>query len=244
MILLLDVGGTRLKWATWEGAFRFGDAVVHKDKPLDVFAQLDWRGVTEVWISLVPRVHDPAGWIAAVQQRFGLVPQFAQSRAEWQGLRSSYAQPEKLGVDRWLALVALWNERKQPFCIVSGGTALTFDRVNAQGQHLGGVIAPGFGFMHRALLQATRTPVMDAPHRYDDQLGRDSIAAIRQGAFFAAMGVVGHALRAPGADPKERRIITGGDALALQPTLGEGWEHRPYLVLEGLLALARAKDQA
>lgn len=244
MILLLDVGGTRLKWATWDGVFQFGDAVVHQDKPLELFARQTWRGVSAVWISLVPRVQDIAGWTTAVQQQCGLAPQFARSQAEWCGLRSAYAQPDKLGVDRWLALVALWNQQKTSFCVISAGTALTFDRVNAQGQHMGGIIAPGFGSMHRALLEATRTAMNDVPHRYDDQLGRDSVSAIRQGAYFAATGVIGHALRAPGADSAERRIITGGDASALLPSLGDSWEHRPCLVLEGLLALAQARGQA
>lgn len=242
MILLLDVGGTRLKWATWDGSFQFGDAVVHNDNPLELFEQQSWHGVSAVWISLVPRVRDVEGWTAAVQKRFGLMPQFGQSRAEWRGLRSAYAHPEKLGVDRWLAMVALWSEQQSPFCVISAGTALTFDRVNAQGQHLGGVIAPGFGSMHRALLSATRTTPEATAHRYGPQLGQDSIGAIHQGAFFAAMGVIGQALQAPGADPAERRIITGGDGPVLIPYLVGPWQHRPYLALEGLLALAR--DQA
>lgn len=242
MILLLDVGNTRLKWATWDGAFQFGDALIHHDKPLEQFAQKTWRGISAVWISLVPRVQDIAAWTAAVQQQCGLTPQFARSQAEWCGLRSAYAQPEKLGVDRWLALVALWNQQQTPFCVISAGTALTFDRVNAQGQHLGGVIAPGLGSMLHSLLHATRTPQSDQTHHYNNQLGRDSVSAIRQGAFFAATGVIAQALRAPGADPAERRIITGGDASALLPHLDGPWQHRPHLVLEGLLALAR--DQA
>lgn len=244
MIVLIDVGSTRLKIAFWDGALHLEEPITHHDKPLEFIAQKSWRGVSAVWISLVPRMNDVAGWTVAVQQKFGISPQFACSQAEWNGLRSSYAQPEKLGTDRWLTMVALWNEVRQPFCVIGAGTALTFDRVDAQGQHLGGVIAPGFGSMHRALLQATRTNAVDEPHRYDDELGRDSMSAIRQGAFFATMGVIDQALRAPGSVPQERRIITGGDALALMPHLAQGLEHRPYLVLHGLLALAQSSQHA
>ena len=241
MILLIDVGSTRLKWATWDGQFQFGDALAHAEKPLEIFSTLSLTKVSAVWISLVPRMGDVEGWSAAVQQKFGIAPHFVQSRAEWRGMRSAYSQPEKLGVDRWLALVALWNEQPSAFCVVSAGTALTVDRVNAQGQHLGGVIAQGFGSMHRSLLSATLTTFSDTGHRYGPELGQDSLAAIAQGTFFATIGVIGNALRAPGADPAERRIITGGDSAALIPYLTGPWQHRPHLVLEGLLALARVQ---
>ncbi len=89
---------------------------------------------------------------------------------------------------------------------------------------------------------ATRTPEGDYTHAYNKQLGRDSVSDIGQAAFFAATGVIAQALRASGADPAERRFITGGDGSALLPHLDGPWQHRPHLVLEGLLALAR--DQA
>lgn len=240
MILLIDVGGTRLKWAQWDGKLQIGEPLVHNDKPLLLLDTLHWRDVSAVWISLVPRMQDAAGWTEVIHKKTGIEPRFAQSQAEWNGLRSSYAEPQKLGVDRWLAMVALWHEQRQPFCLVSAGSALTFDRVDASGQHLGGIIAPGYGSMHRALLGATRTTPEDKPHRYDNRLGTDSISAIRQGAFFAAMGVISSALNAPGADASERRIITGGDASALLPTMPGQWQQRPSLVLEGLLALAQS----
>lgn len=243
MILLIDIGNTCIKSALWDGALRVDEPVVHHDKPLELFAQRSWPAVSVVWMSLVPRMNDVSGWTAVVQQKLGVTPQIARSQSEWNGLRSAYAQPEKLGVDRWLTMVALWHEYRKPFCVISAGTALTFDRVDAKGRHLGGVIAPGYGSMHRALLNATRTAAVDAPHHHDDQLGRDSMSAIRQGAFFAAMGVIERALRAPGAVPNERRIITGGDAPALIRHLPGGIEHRAHLVLHGLLALAQSSHR-
>lgn len=243
MILLIDIGNTCIKSALWDGALRVDEPVVHHDKPLELFAQRSWPAVSAVWMSLVPRMNDVSGWTAVVQQKLGVTPQIACSQAHWNGLRSSYAQPEKLGVDRWLTMVALWNEYRQPFCVISAGTAMTFDRVDALGQHLGGVIAPGFGSMQKNLLDVTRATHDEMSQRYDDQLGRDSMSAIRQGAFFAAMGVIERALRAPGAVPSERRIITGGDAPALICHLPGGIEHRAHLVLHGLLALAQSSHR-
>lgn len=240
MILLLDIGNTRLKSATWDGAMREGVAHVHHDQPLQVFAEQSWPAVSAVWISLVPRLSDVSAWTAAVQRCCKLTPQFAHSAAQWQGLRSAYAKPDNLGVDRWLSMVALWHEQRSAFCVVSAGTALTFDRVNTQGQHQGGIIAPGLSATRNRLLNVTQrsADTHDEPDAH--QLGRDSASAIRQGALFSALGALDHALRAPGADANERRILTGGDAPELQAQLQGAWEYRPALVLEGLLALALA----
>jgi type III pantothenate kinase len=245
MILLLDIGNTRLKSATWDGVLREGAALVHNDQPLQLFSEQSWPTVSSVWISLVPRLSDVAGWTVAVQRCCNVMPQFAHAATRWQGLRSAYAKPENLGVDRWLGMVALWHERPSSFCVVSAGTALTFDRVNAQGQHLGGIIAPGLSTTRERLLKVTQRSADTHDDPDSQQLGCDSASAIRQGAFFSALGAVDHALRAPGVDVAERRVICGGDAAELQPHLQGGpWQHRPRLVLEGLLALALAQNSA
>jgi type III pantothenate kinase len=237
-LLLLDIGNTRLKWALWDGALQAAPPQPHGDQPVELFRQRQWPAVGQVWISCVPRLRDEAQWRAAVRERCGLDPAIVRAQAEWRGLRSAYPQPEKLGVDRWLGMVAAWAEARTPFCVLGAGTALTFDRVAADGRHGGGLIAPGFGSMQNALLNVTVTPPGAQPHVYDDRLGSDSESAIRQGAWFAAQGVIERALHAaPAAD--ERRIVTGGDAASLAPALGAGWSLRPHLVLEGLLALAR-----
>lgn len=242
MILLLDIGNTRLKSAIWDGAMRAGVAHVHHDQPLQVFAEQSWPAVSSVWISLVPRLSDVSAWTMVVQRCCQLVPQFAHSTAHWQGLHSAYTKPDNLGVDRWLAMVALWHQQPAAFCVVSAGTALTFDRVNAQGQHLGGIIAPGLSATRNRLLNVTlrSADTHDQPDAH--QLGRDSASAIRQGALFSALGAIDRALHAPGADANERRILSGGDASELQAHLQGAWQHRPALVLEGLLALAQSSQ--
>lgn len=241
-LLLLDVGNTRLKWARWDGEYQESGAVVHRDQPWALLAlmlptQLHARPAA-VWLACVPRLRQPPLWQAAVEQTFNIQPQIVLAQAQWQGLSNAYAEPEKLGVDRWLAMLALWQELRGPFCVAAAGTALTFDRVAALGQHLGGVIAPGLVSAQHSLLNVTVTTAA-AGADYHQDLGRYSVEAIRQGSFFAACGVIEHSLRAPGADVAEKRFLTGGDADALIPHLGPGWQLRHNLVLDGLLALAR-----
>lgn len=240
MKLLVDVGNTRLKWALWDGALQTGEPLPHGGDPWAVFAVQRWPAVQEVWLSAVPRLGEAARWQAVVQASCGIAPQLPRSRAEWRGLRNVYPQPERLGIDRWLAMVAVWSQQRGPFAVLSAGTALTFDRVDREGRHLGGIIAPGYGSALASLLQVTATATPAAVPADPRGLGTSSETAIRQGALFAALGAVEHCLRAPGADPDELLVLTGGDAAKLLPQLPGVWQRRPQLVLEGLLALSAA----
>ncbi|MCI0750177.1 MAG: type III pantothenate kinase [Nevskiales bacterium] len=241
MILLLDIGNTRLKWARSDGrTLRDPGVAVHNGVPAAILREHVWPDVKTVWVSCVCRTVDLSALTRDLRQLTGCTPQVAQTKAEQDGLRIAYAEPQRLGVDRWLAMLACWARWRKAFCVVSAGTALTFDRVDRTGHHRGGLIAPGLTSMQHNLLSLINGRAQTTPVRaYDNRLASDTEGAIRQGAFFSAQGVIEHALGTEGSDPDEIRVITGGDAPSLLPRLGPGWDWRPQLVLEGLLALAR-----
>jgi len=132
---------------------------------------------------------------------------------------------------------AAWSEACGAACVASAGTALTFDAVDAQGQHLGGVIAPGLLTMQQAVLGATRFAAAGPAQDYSEGLGRDTEACVRQGALHAGAGLVERLAARHGGGA--RCLLTGGDAERLLPHLGGSWSLRPNLVMEGLLAYAR-----
>ena len=70
----------------------------------------------------------------AVQQHWHCTPSIARSSAECGGLKSGYAEVGRLGVDRWLAMLAVWTETRAAFNVASAGTAITFDAVDANGK--------------------------------------------------------------------------------------------------------------
>lgn len=159
MRLELDVGNTRIKWRVCDHRGRF-------DAGSDLKAALDespaWRSLIEdVWVS---SVHDgQTQWITTQFPQ----AQFAQSQPCSSGLVSSYKEPQKMGVDRWLAMLAAWD--KNPHAaniVVDAGTAVTLDIVDASGKHQGGYICPGFQMMKTSLLAAT-----DKVHASDQWLG-------------------------------------------------------------------------
>lgn len=237
MKLLLDIGNSRLKWALADasGVVRSG-ALPHEGNPVAALAALAIETPSQIWVAHVTGPEHEAALSSALRQRFGSSPQFARSVPTWRGLRNAYAEPHRLGIDRWLAMIAAWSESPSEVCVVDAGTALTIDCVDARGQHMGGVICAGLLTQQRATLGHTRFETRQLGADYHARLGRDTEACVREGAMLACLGAIdrGGAILGAGA----RCLITGGDAPILRPHLQQSWSHRPNLVLEGLLALS------
>lgn len=236
MILLLDVGNSRVKWAVFDGkGLRAPEARPHEGKPGALLETVGLPLTDAVWVAnVMGEAHE--GPIAdAIDAQCGARAQFARTRRDWSGLRVAYGQPERLGVDRWLSMAAIWIETEKPFCVVNAGTALTFDEVRRAGRHAGGLIAPGLTTALQAVRGATRFALDAQTGAFSEGLGTDTESCVRQGALYACAGLVERAAR----DVLGTRVLTGGDAETLRPHLGKGWTVRPHLVLEGLLAYAQ-----
>jgi type III pantothenate kinase len=234
MMLLLDVGNSRVKWAVYDGKkLRTPQAREHRGSPGPLLEHLELPLTDAVWVANVMGP-DHEGPIAdAIDAQCGARAQFARTRRDWSGLRVAYAEPERLGVDRWLAMAAVWIEEEKPFCVVNAGTALTFDEVRRAGRHAGGLIAPGLTTALNAVRASTRFAHAE-PGAFTEGLGTDTEACVRQGALYACAGLVEFAAR----EVLGAKVLTGGDAETLRPHLGRGWTVRPHLVLEGLVAYA------
>ncbi len=233
MILLLDIGNSRIKAAlAGGGGIEAVTAIAHAGDPAAALQQLPPDQPTRIAVANVTGAGHEQQIGTALQARYGIAPDYARTQAACGGLRLAYAQPERLGVDRWLMMLALWHEGAGPFGVSGAGTALTYDAVDATGQHLGGFIAAGLGTHLQAVLGATRFGTGELGQQYNDGLGQDTEACVRQGAFLACLGALEHAARR---HPAARQVISGGDGPLLHPYL-PAWSARPQLVLEGLLA--------
>jgi len=241
--LLIDLGNSRLKWVLAEGAdFVQRGVRAHHGDPVSAFDAIAAEipaAPGALWFANVAGADVAAQVRQAAQQRWQLQAQLAQVVDGQGGLQLAYAQPQRLGVDRWLMMQALWAQYRQAFVVVSAGTALTFDAVDAQGRHRGGVIAPGLITMQTAVLGATRFEAGGPDQQFDDGLGADTEACVRQGALHACAGLIDR-LAARYAEAQVHAVLSGGDALVLAPHLAMQWLQRPDLVLEGLQVLARA----
>ncbi len=165
-LLLLDAGNSRLKWAVLREPYRrrqdFAAQGVMELKALHTSAT-GWSRLFKVTgnpdFIFACNVAGAAmeRQIRAASARAGLKPaQFARSAAEAAGVRNAYPEPWRLGVDRWVQLIGAHDEHPgKDLCLVSLGTAMTIDLLDARGRHLGGSIVPGPRLMIDSLLERT-----------------------------------------------------------------------------------------
>jgi type III pantothenate kinase len=243
MKLLLDIGNTRLKAVYYDGSIYHGyQALSYTASGLDSVLDLLQCPVPPdaVYIANVAEKSFEAKLQAWSMSSFGLAPHFAHSQASFMDLRNGYAEPEQLGVDRWLAMSAARHLYAGPVCVADCGSALTIDLISADGQHLGGMILPGLG-LQRAMLK-TRLPQLGHEMPELDALsawGQDTAECVELGLVTGLCGAIELAMRrAEACVPGARLIMTGGDGLRMAAWLRLPYTYHENLVLDGLALLA------
>ena len=220
----IDMGNSRTKW-------RFGGSVGALPSPEVPALDLE---PSRVRVATVLRNRDVLG--RRIADRYGVVAEFAATAPELGGVRCGYPDPARLGVDRWLGVVAAWRIGGGPVIVISAGTAATVDFVDANGRHEGGHIGPGLRLLRDVLGRKTADV---RPRRSVESCtvpGTDTETAVSSGTFlmltaFAEAAIKGFAAR-HGYDAQV--FLTGGDADLLADGLSMPVRCEPHLVLDGL----------
>ena len=242
MNLYLDIGNSRIKWKM-DG---MPSARVAED--LGALAE-QWQAVS------VQKLETLSGCCVRGQKMmqdldrlalrvFGRAFAWRSSLARACGVSNAYPEPARLGVDRWVAMLAARARcPDKPCIVVDAGTAITVDLLDARGQHLGGTILPG---------ARTMLDTLDKAEQLFPDAGRDlhrlalNASPLADNTQDAVLGGVVHAVQGGvhsvilqqaaqiGAKIESLSIIvTGGDAPMLKlDTLNA--HVVPDLVLEGL----------
>ena len=145
-------------------------------------------------------------------------------------------EPDAVGVDRLVNVLAARAVASGPLIVVDCGTATTFDAVSADGAFLGGAIAPGMGISAEALFaRAALLPriALTAP---EAAIGKTTVTNMQSGL------VLGYAAMVSGMVERMRAelggtatvIATGGWAETLAPVCPAIDRVRPSLTLDGL----------
>ncbi len=242
---LMDLGNTRLKLAALDAADVLGEVLAVPADDADAVQRL-LDGIAHlpapVWLASVAT---PAA-TERVQRALdiaGLPWRRVRTQAQAAGVTIAYADPEALGVDRFLAMVAaraLRPRRARGSLVVGAGTALTVDLLDAHGRHIGGRIAPGLGVLREALharvphLPASGGAAVDFADATDAALASGTEAMLR-GALADAVAAARQRL-----GRKPQLLLHGGDAAVLAADWPQALQ-RAHLVLEGL---ARVASQA
>lgn len=171
MYLLIDVGNTRIKWRLIKAEYCEGGAQTYYGDLADfsIFISSLERAEVDVWLAAVNKTAE----LSALLDTAGLKSiSVVQSKKTQSGVINSYLHPERMGIDRWLALIAAFNSTKRVtkdsgVIVVDAGSALTIDVLSAKGLHLGGYIVPGVMMAQRALFANTEQVI-----EYNDDINR------------------------------------------------------------------------
>lgn len=237
MILFIDQGNTRLK--AWLAADHQIVASFVCDSPYEL---LSWYGALaypglrhDVSLAAIYVASVCAGESRAALQvaLSALNADMAYAEVEPRTLSTIYADPQRLGIDRWLAVLACKDAGAS--LIIDAGTAFTLDVLGSSNQHEGGYILPGLSMQRDALAQGTARVSFAEPTWASTALGHDTASCVGHGSLLALLGLVSLVAERLQVETGQvpQIVVTGGDAEHFMPWLSHA-RHRPLLVVEGL----------
>lgn len=245
---LFDLGNTRLKFAPLPTDVSAGVqpsqvvAIAHVDGQL---------GLRDAASSPALPDHFDVAYVASVAPealRVELLDELtrrctrielARTQSSMLGLHVAYADPSRLGVDRFLAMLGARDVATGAVLVCGVGTALTLDLVDSDGRHLGGRIAPSPALMRDAL--HARAPHLPAHGGQWVDWAISTDDALESGCNDAALALVEQAL----AQARDRvqapvtLLLHGGGADEIVARFPHA-VHASALVLQGLAAWARS----
>jgi type III pantothenate kinase len=246
MLLTIDIGNTNITLGLYEGealrsAWRL--ATAHERMPdeygLQLLGLLEHAGCTPqdltgaAMASVVPPL--TSTFLQACDKYLQRRPLVVDAGVKT-GVRIRYEDPKAVGADRVADAAAVQKIYGGPACIVDFGTATTFDAISAEGDYLGGAIAPGIGIAAEALFHRTaKLPRVDL-QRPPSAIGRNTVHAIQSGMLFGYAGLVeGMVARfRKELGPATKVIGTGGLAELVAAETDVIEILAPWLTLEGL----------
>ncbi|MFQ3280600.1 type III pantothenate kinase [Reinekea sp.] len=223
--LYLDSGNSRLKWSYETEAGVFKDdielctfAVSHQIKQI-VLSTVTARYTSNTLKALLPSI--------AVHEVSVL--------NHYLGLELAYEDVTKLGVDRWLNMLAVIGESTRcAKIVVSMGTAMTVDVINQKTRHVGGYIVPGLTTQILSLSErASALPVVEVIG--STALGVNTLECIGNGVLKSASSLV-EVLAKEWRAEHAVVTVTGGDGLLLSESLDVQHDYRANLIFEGMRA--------
>ncbi|WP_236208632.1 pantothenate kinase [Pseudomonas tohonis] len=241
MILELDCGNSFIKWrviSTTEMRILAGGVVGSDD---ELIAVLSISEIELSWCRLVSvRTDDETHRLTdKLRAAFAIESACAQPSREMAGVRNGYDDYQRLGLDRWLAVLGAYHLSNSACLVLDLGTAVTSDFVSEAGEHLGGFICPGMPLMRNQLRTHTRRIRYgdDAAERALQEMvpGRSTVEAVERGCLLMLQGFV-HTQVVQAREwlgSSFELYLTGGDAFLVKDEFPQA-KVLPDLVFVGL----------
>ena len=246
MLLTVDIGNTNITLGIYETDTigpRWRLATVHERMPdeygLQVLgllshADLGPGDLTGICIaSVVPPL--TGVFVEASHKYLGFEPLVLDAGVKT-GVRIRYEDPRAVGADRIADAAAVQHLYGGPACVVDFGTATTFDGISAEGDYLGGAIAPGINIGAEALfLRTAKLPRVDL-QRPPAAIGRNTVHSMQSGLLFGYVSLVEGMVQRFRQElgPEMKVVGTGGLARLIARETSVLEIIAPWLTLDGL----------
>ncbi len=245
MNLLLDIGNSRIKWLFHdhtENVFYSSGAMHHDKSDMQALFYEYWSNLDcpdKVLVSNVSGQHIADNLDVWIKKEWKIEAEYVKTEAFSHGVHNAYSDYSKLGVDRWMVIIAAWlryRRHEEAICVVDCGTATTIDGISESGQHLGGFIFPGVTMMQEALLNNTSNINTVRKLVPSFTFSNTTEQGVNSGCYVAMFAAINHVVTSMKDDHggQLRCIITGGNAKLVLKQLTAEFEHEPDLVLHGL----------
>jgi type III pantothenate kinase len=246
MLLTIDIGNTNITFGVYEGDTlgpRWRIRTIHEKMPDEYGILLDQLfrhrccAPDQVTGAVIASVVPPLTPIfqQVCQDYVGQTALVVDAGVRT-GVRIRYDSPRAVGADRVADAAAVRALYSVPACVVDFGTATTFDAITAEGDYLGGAIAPGIGIAAQALFERTAKLPRVELTRPPAAIGRNTSHSIQSGLLFGYVGLVeGMVARfREELGPEMQVIATGGLAEIIARETDTIDVVDPWLTLHGL----------
>ncbi len=199
MLLAIDISNTNIKAGVYQGDSLVADWRVATDHHRlsdeyavllrALFAQsgLEWKLVDGVVLgSVVPTL--TATFVELSRKYLDCDPVVLGPGART-GIKILIDNPREVGADRIANTVAAYRKYGGPAIVVDFGTATTFDAVSADGDYLGGAIAPGVIVAAEALVQKAARLNSVEIIRPRSAIGKNTVTSMQSGILFGYVGL-------------------------------------------------------
>ena len=200
MLLAIDVGNTNITLGLYDGETlgpRWRLATDHRSMPdeygLLLVGMFNHAGIPKEkleGICLASVVPPLTGKVVEACHTYLQQDPLVVDAGVKTGVRILYEDPKAVGADRIVDAAAVQNLYGGPACVVDFGTGTTFDAITAQGEYLGGAIAPGIGIAADALFSAGAKLMRVDIQRPPGAIGRNTTHALQSGLLFGYVGLV------------------------------------------------------
>ena len=200
MLLCIDIGNTNITFGLYDGPTlgpRWRIRTIHEKMPdeygilmVQLFQHRGYRPEQVSGVAVASVVPPLTPIFEQVCQEYLSQKPLVVDAGVRTGIRVHYDSARDVGADRVVDAAAVRALYSVPACVVDFGTATTFDAVSADGEYLGGAIAPGITIAARALFERTAKLHRVELSRPPSAIGRNTTHAIQSGLLFGYVGLV------------------------------------------------------